>query len=170
MKQIINRLYVGDEEDAPKALEQGFAVASMCKECPVGHRAMVGYTTLGAPSGEGYYHAQKGKHFTANLIDVENPDFIPEDVINPALDFIKKYYDKGDKVLIHCEQGRSRGPTTCMMFLRSIGEFPYSFKVSYKIFKTLYPKLDPGKGIEIYARRHWNELENYERHDVKFDG
>jgi hypothetical protein len=158
MKQIINRVYVGDEEDAPKALEQGFAVASMCKECPVGHRSMLKYDTLGAPQGPDYYFVKRGKHFAANLIDVDNPDFIPEEVINPALDWIKEHYDKGDKILIHCEKGHSRGPTTTMMFLRSIGELPYSFRISYKIFKTLYPKIDPAKGIEIYARKHWDEL------------
>ena len=158
MKQIINQIYVGDQDDAPKAKEQGFAVASICKECPDGHRAMVGYTTPGAPAGPEYYFVQKGKNFAANVIDVDDPDFIPEAAINPALEFIKEQYDKGEKVLIHCEQGHSRGPTTCLLFLRMIGEMPYSFKIAEKIFRTLYPKYDPGKGMNIYARRHWQEL------------
>jgi hypothetical protein len=160
MKKIIECLYVGDQDDAPEALNKDFTVVSMLKEGPVGHRSILKYDTLGAPNDKNYYFVIRGKHFAGNLIDTEDPDFIPEEVINPALEFIKKQYDKGEKVLVHCQHGVSRSPVTVMMFLRSIGEFPYSFNVSKKIFKTLYPKLDPAKGIEIYARRHWAELEN----------
>lgn len=158
MKKIIDRVFVGDQDDAPEALKKDFSVASMTKEGPEGHRSILKYTTLGAPKGEDYYSVRRGKHFAANLIDVDDPTLVPEEVINSALLFIKEQYDKGEKILIHCQQGRSRGPTTTLMFLRSIGEFPYSYRVSTKIFKSLYPNFDPGKGMDIYARTHWEEL------------
>jgi hypothetical protein len=159
MIKIIHNLFCGDKYDVLKALEQNFAVASMCKESNYGHRDLVGYSTLGCPQDSpNYYFIEKGKEFAANLIDVEDPTFIKSEVITPALKFIKKHYDKGEKVLIRCEGGESRGPTTTLMFLRSINEFPYSYKNAYKIMKTIYPKLDPGKGMEIYAKTHWNDL------------
>lgn len=132
----------------------------MTKEGPSGHRSILGYDTPGAPKNDNYYFIKKGRHFAANLIDVDDPNFIPEEVINSALDFIKQSYDKKEKVLINCQQGHSRGPTTTLMFLRSIGEMPYSFKTSEKIFKSLYPKYDPGNGMKTYAKTHWEELEN----------
>jgi hypothetical protein len=168
MKKILDRLYVGDQNDAPKARKEGFAIASICKECPDGHRAILGYTGRGAPEGPDYYFVERGKHLAANVIDVDDPSFIPEEAINPALDFIKKHYDLGEKVLIHCEKGHSRGPTTCLMFLRSIHEMPYPFKIGEKIFKTLYRDFNPAKGIETYARQHWGELEH--KYDAKSNG
>jgi hypothetical protein len=160
MKKVIERIFVGDKEDAPIAINKGFAVASMCKESPYGHRDMVGYKTLGATPGPDYYFVKRGKQFAANLIDVEDVNFIPEEVINPALDFIREHYDKGEKVLIRCERGHSRSPSTCLLFLRSIGEMPYSFKTAEKIMKTLYRPYDPSNGIRTYARTHWAELGN----------
>jgi hypothetical protein len=156
--EIIPRLFVGDAADAPKAKEKGFAIAAMCKECPDGHRATLGYKTPGATKGPDYFFVERGKHFAGNLIDVDDPDFIRPEVINPALAFIKKHYENGEKVLVHCEKGHSRGPTTAFMFLRSIGELPYGFKRSEKIFKTLYPKYSPAVGIHSYARTNWVEL------------
>ena len=160
MVKIVHQVYVGDQDDAEQVLrnKKDFAVATMTKEGPVGHRSMLGYQTLGAPKNDDYYYVISGKHFAGNLIDVSDPAFIPEEVINPALDFIKKHYDNGEKVLIHCEQGHSRGPTTALLFLRLIGEMPYSFTSSCKIFKSLYPKFEPGNGMLTYARNHWKEL------------
>lgn len=161
MVKIIHNVFVGNQNDAPKAFKEGFAVASMCKECPDGHRATLGYKTAGAPKGPDYYFVEQGKHFAANLIDADDPAFIPSEVINPALKFIREQYFKGEKVLIHCERGHSRGPTTCLMFLRTIGEMPYPFPIAEKIFKTLYRAYSPSNGIQTYARQHWKEL-NYD--------
>jgi hypothetical protein len=160
MKNIIDRIWVGKQREVQKALNDGFTVASMTKEGPEGHRAIVGYTTLGATPGKEYYYAKRGKHFAANLIDIDDPAFIPEEVINPALEFIKEHYYIGDKILINCEEAHSRSPVTCLLFLRAINEMPYPFVRAEKIFRTLYPEYDPGVGMRSYARTHWRGLEN----------
>lgn len=158
MVEIINHLYVGGDQDFDKAAEHGFAICSCCKEGPNGHRSVLEYTTLGAPKGKNYYFVERGKHLALNLIDSDDPNFIPKQAILPALDFIHKHLHAGDNVLVHCNAGRSRGPTTTLMFLRSIGEMPYNFVQAEKIYRTLYPKYDPGQGMRQFARSHWSEL------------
>lgn len=158
MHEVIKRIWVGDQDDAPKAFDKNFAVCSVVKEGPVGHRSVLKYTTLAAPHDENYYYVIRGKHFAGNLLDLDDPDFTPSEVINPALEFIKKHYDSGDDILIHCERGHSRGPSVCLMFLKTISEMPYPFVRAEKIFRTLYPKYDPASGIRSYAREHWKEL------------
>lgn len=153
-------LFVGDDSDDPEAVKKGYAIVTAAKDGPWGHRAALRYTTMGAPKNENYYHATRGKRMVLNLLDVDDPKFIPEDVIFPALRFINKHLKAGDKVLVHCNAGHSRAPTIAMMFLRTIGELPASFGTSEKVFKALYPKYDSGVGMRVFARTHWEELKD----------
>ena len=153
-------LFVGDDADDEEAQKKGYAILSACKDGPYGHRAALGYKERGAPKGENYYHATRGKRMVLNLLDVDNPDFIPEQVIFPALNWINKHLKAGDKVLVHCNAGRSRGPTIGMLFLRTIGELPASFRTSEKVFRALYPDYAPGIGMRTFSRTHWQQLKD----------
>jgi predicted protein tyrosine phosphatase len=119
---------------------------------------MLGYHTMGAPKGENYLFVRKGDHAAMNLIDVDDPQFISDDMLKKGIEFAKEMYAKGKPILIHCNAGHSRGPTTAMMFMRSIGELPQPFNRAKKIFSTLYPSFNPGHGMEFHARKLWNEL------------
>jgi hypothetical protein len=154
-------LFVGDDNDDPEAAKKGYAILTAAKDGPWGHRAALRYTTMGASKDKNYFHAERGKRMVLNLLDLDNPDFIQEDVIFPALKFINKHLKAGDKVLVHCNAGHSRGPTIGMMFLRTIGELPGGFLTSEKVFRVLYPKYDPGIGMRTFARSHWTELQNF---------
>jgi hypothetical protein len=77
---------------------------------------------------------------------------------------MKERYDEGDKLLSHCIAGHTRGPTMMLMFLRTIGEMPGSFRGSEHKFRTLYPPYDPGVGMRTYAREHWDKLLTYFKH------
>jgi hypothetical protein len=153
-------LYVGDDSDDQEAAKKGYAILSACKDGPWGHRAALRYTTMGAPKGDHYFHATRGKRMVLNLLDLEDPEFIKEDVIFPALKFINKHLKAGDKVLVHCNAGHSRGPTIGMMFLRTIGELPGGFLTSEKVFRALYPKYEPKAGMRTFAREHWQQLKD----------
>lgn len=156
--EIIDRIYVGSDDDFTEAKKRGYTICTCAKDGPNGHRSILKYTSLGAPKDKDYFFVERGKHAACNLIDSDDPNFIPEEVINAALKYIAKHYDAGDKILIHCNAGHSRGPTTALMFLRTIGEFPERFRVAEHKFKTLYKKYDPGIGMNHYARTHWVEL------------
>jgi predicted protein tyrosine phosphatase len=96
-----------------------------------------------------------------NLIDTDDPDMIPDEVVDAGLRFLKERYDAGDTVLSHCVAGHSRGPTMMLMFLRAIGEMPASFLGSERKFRALYSDYDPNKGMRAYARERWARLPKF---------
>lgn len=153
-------LCVGDDNDDQEAAKKGYAILSACKDGPWGHRAALRYKTMGAPKNDNYFYATRGKRMVLNLLDLDDPEFIKEDAIFPALKFINKHLKAGDKVLVHCNAGHSRGPTIAMMFLRTIGELNAGFLTSEKVFRVLYPKYDPGIGMRTFAREHWQQLKD----------
>ena len=158
MEQVIPHLYVGGDKDVPEAKKRGYARLTAAKDGIDGHREILGYTTRGAPKGPNYLFARKGDHAAMNLIDTDDPEFISEKMLLEGIAFAQEMFSKGKTILIHCNAGHSRGPTTAMMFMRSIGELPQPFNRAKKIFKTLYPPYDPGHGMEYMARKMWNEI------------
>jgi hypothetical protein len=101
---------------------------------------------------------RKGNLMALNLLDLDDPNFIPTEMIRKGLQFVHERLQAGDKVLIACNQGHSRGPTVALMYLRSIGEMPYHFIGAERVFRTLYPPYSPAQGIRQYARSHWDSL------------
>lgn len=158
MEAIIEGIYVGSDVDVPKAKERGYAILAACKEGPNGHRAMLGYHTLGAPKGKDYLYARKGDWMALNLLDVEDPQMIPDKVITAGIAFIAEMMNEKKKILVHCNAGHSRGPTMAMLYLRSVGELPQPFNRAKHIFKTLYHPLSMGHGMEFHARDMWDTL------------
>jgi len=163
LTEIIDRLYVGDEEAVPDAERRGFSILAACKDgSPDCHRAVLGYTELGAPKNENYYfYRSNKKHMALNLIDVDDPAFIPAKAVDAGLKFLKERYDAGDKVLSHCIAGHTRGPGMMLAFLRTIGEMPDSFIAAEKKFRTLYPPYDPGIGFRSHLRERWKSLPQF---------
>jgi hypothetical protein len=162
MEQVIPRLYVGSDADVPEAKKRGYARLTAAKDGPDGHREILGYTTRSAPHGPNYLFAvdEGGNHAAMNLIDVEDYEMIPEKMLLQGIAFAQEKWAEGKKILIHCNAGHSRGPTTAFLFMRSIGELPQPFNRARKIFKTLYSPWDPGHGMLYMAHKMWNEIEN----------
>jgi hypothetical protein len=162
MENIIPKIYVGSDKDVAKAKERGYSRVCACKDGPDGHRAMLGYETLGAPRGPEYLFAVKPHWAAMNVVDNDDPSMISNKMIFAALRWAKKEYDAGKTILFHCNHGHERGPTTAFMFMRAIGEMPQGFLRAEKIFKTLYPPFDlKGKGMLVKARELWKELEHF---------
>jgi hypothetical protein len=134
----------------------------MCKFGPGGHKESLGYTTMAAPKGKNYLSVTKDNRLAVNIIDMEDPNMIPFDCVKIALDYIKAQLENGKKVLVACNSGHSRGPSTGLAFLRSIGDMPYHFIKAENIYKVLYPKYDPGMGMRQLLRDYWGDLENLE--------
>ncbi len=75
-----------------------------------------------------------------------------------VLDFIDKWI-KTKKVLIFCDQGKSRSPTLGLLYLakRLKGIPDYSYDEAYKLFLDIYPDYSPS-GIGEYVKEHWKEI------------
>ena len=158
MQEIIKGLYVGSDDDVPEAEKRGYAILAACKDGPYGHRVMCGYTSLGAPKDKNYLFCRKGDEMALNLLDLEDPQMIPDAVLMAGISFIDEMMKAGKKILVHCNAGHSRGPTMAMLYLRTVGELDQPFNRARHIFHTLYPKLSQGHGMEVRARELWNSL------------
>lgn len=159
MKEVYRDLYVGSDLDVQMPLVRvDWAVVSACKDGPWGHRYMLGYKTPSAPKDDHYLVVQKSEHLGLNLIDSTNPDFISGEAINAGVVFIAKCLAEGYKVLVHCNEGRSRGPTVAMLYLYQTGLIPPGplTDVIY-VFKQLYEAYDPGVGMLEYLKRRFTQ-------------
>jgi hypothetical protein len=163
-QEIYNNVYVGNDETYDKLKDKAnWSFLRPIKYGPGGHQDILKYTTLAAPDGKYKYWAVRGKNLMAlNILDLDDPYFVPWDAIQKGLEFVNQRRLASDKVLIACNAGHSRGPTTGLMYLRSIGDMPWHFVKSEHIYRTLYPKFDPGQGMRQFARMHWNDLDNLE--------
>ncbi len=158
--EIINRLWIGDDADYDKLKDKpGWSYLRCCKEGPGGHRDVLGYTTRAAPKGKDYFYTLPTEnHMALNLIDADDPNYIRDEVIHPALKFIQERLDAGDKVLVACNAGISRSPSIVLMYLRHINDLPMGSHHGIAQFKKLYPKYNPNTGMLHYVRSSYSRL------------
>jgi len=157
--EVYKNLFIGDDTayERLKARENWFFIRC-CKFGPGGHKDTLGYTTQGAPKDKNYYFVYKDNRLALNLLDSDDPNFIPDVIIDEAMKCIGKQLESGKKVLVACNQGRSRGPTVAMLFLRSIKDLPARYHEAFRIFKGIYDKYDPGQGMEQKAKEFFAKM------------
>ncbi|MFA6987921.1 MAG: hypothetical protein WC185_02590 [Acholeplasmataceae bacterium] len=86
-----------------------------------------------------------------NLVDMDfySPDYLEfnYNMISQAFSFLdSNSLDKN--ILIHCNQGESRGPSLTMLYLKHIGYFKEDNFISAKNkFYQMYPKFNPKRNI-----------------------
>jgi hypothetical protein len=157
--EVYPNLFVGDDTAYERLKDRdGWFSVRCCKFGPGGHKDTLGYATQGAPPGKDYFFVYKQNRLALNLLDSDDPNFIPDKIIQEALKCIGEQLSKGKKVLVACNQGMSRGPTVAMIYMRSIGDLPPRFREAYKIFKGIYDKYSPGLGMEHKAKEFFGEM------------
>lgn len=164
MIEVHENLFVGTgndlihADDGAKGIKEGWYVISAAKE--PWHREALGYTTRGAPKDHiEYLIASRTRRMILNLVDVDNPEFIREEIIAVVLENISMALERGDKVLVHCNQGHSRAPTIALLWLHA-NDPEYAgldYDQAAEKFREIYPDFAPAKGMEGYARQHWEE-------------
>lgn len=159
VEEVYPNLYVDGDEgyEKLKGRNNWFYIRA-CKYGIDGHQQLLGYKTLGAPKGPNYLTYQDGNILALNLLDSDDPNFIPERIIYKAIQTIDEKIKDGKKVLVACNQGRSRGPSIAFLYLKSIGELPDRFRDGFKIFKGIYHKYEPGQGMEVITKKIYSEL------------
>lgn len=170
MIEIFPGLYIGDQNALMYAdagggkIAPGWFVISAAKE--PWHREALGYKERGAPKDHPeYLIARRERRLILNLIDVDNPEFIREEIVTAAVEAIDVARVNGDKVLIHCNQGKSRSPMLALLWMRLGVTAPMIHAVmklltvdqAIEAMKLVYPAFEPSKGMEGYARAHWEE-------------
>jgi hypothetical protein len=159
MTEIFPNLFVGHQGDFEYQVDgrDGWAVVHACKD-PY-HRKLLGYTTPGAPKGPEYLFAVRGDRLYLNLVDVDDLTYIHEELVEKAIAFIHEKLSGGKEVLVHCNQGESRGPGIAFLYLlRRTAVLPKtSLADALGVFQRIYPAFHPGPGIAGYIAAHWND-------------
>lgn len=164
MKEIAHNLYVGNNEDFQTLEEsevalEGWLVVHACKE-PY-HRQFVGYSSRGAPPGDEYLWSRKQDRIALNFIDADDHRYIPDEMIVYAVKSIRAALEDKKKVLIHCNQGKSRGPTLAMLVLAN--QLHPHFEEAVNAFKKRYTEYEPAEGVYTYAARNWEAYYSWGR-------
>lgn len=152
MKQVFNRLWVGDDSDCNKAI--GWPIIHACKTC---HRRKLGYDRI-HEKNPFYLSLEDGNDLFLNIIDPPRPLFRIE-TFRIALNFMKKHWATKEHILVHCNQGRSRSGSILLVFLAHMNYIDnVSYEKAKRDFKIRFPEYSPGTGIEQFLSENWNEL------------
>lgn len=159
MIEIYSNLYIGDQNDYEHTVkyQNNWLVVHACKE-PY-HRQILGYRGRGAPKQHPeYLIARRDSRLILNLVDADNPAYIPKEIIDAALDFIHEGLQSGMPVLVHCNQGQSRSPGIGLLYLAThTDRLPtHSYQEAETVFRTLYPPYNPAGGIRGFLTQNWN--------------
>lgn len=159
MIEVCKGLFIGSESDYERdvRLRRGWHVVHACKE-PY-HRLFVGYKGRGCPKDSPeYLWALRGGRLALNLVDGDDPQWVPDGAVDAALEHVSRWLEEGP-VLLHCNRGASRSPVIGMLWMRSRGLLPEDFAAAEERFRTLYPPYAPARGMRLYAMGRWEILQ-----------
>jgi protein-tyrosine phosphatase len=131
MNRIIDRIYVGDWNDAlslkysnPNCIS---AVLNVCEN--IDYEAL--HSGVGVAPGVAYLHEPFPDHLP-----------IPESKFNMCMNWLGAQYSVGRIILIHCALGVSRSPTICAAFLTKLG-ISKNIDEGLQIIKIARPEVNP---------------------------
>ena len=159
MIEIHPNLFIGNQDDYENIvrLQPDWHVVHACKE-PY-HRQALGYASRGAPKGHPeYLIARRGNILILNMVDADTPAYIPKEIIDATLDFIKTALNYGQRVLVHCNMGMSRSAGIGMLFLAAYtNRFEdMSFIEAEEHYRMIYPHYNPGNGMRRFMQINWD--------------
>lgn len=158
MIEIYPQLHVGSESDYELIVRycNDWRVVHACKD-PY-HRQALSYQGKAAPKNHPeYLFARRDHRLILNLVDAPNPDYIPKPIIDEAISFIHESVKSGTNVLVHCNQGQSRGPSIALIYLLAFTDrLPTgSLEEAFREFAGIYPRYLPAGGIAGFIRNHF---------------
>jgi hypothetical protein len=156
MQEVFDRIFVANEQGC-QAGDHEWAVVHACKSpC---HQRAVGYSKLLPNTHPNYLVLEKENDLFLNIIDPPAPLFMPP-LFTHFLLFANRHWNANKSLLIHCNQGESRAPSLALLFLAKsrLAISNTSYSSAKNDFQILYPRYNPGKGIQIYFNKNWDNL------------
>jgi hypothetical protein len=175
VKKVFTNLWCGSEQDFYNSLlctyspvksemellacmPEGWAIVHACKE-PF-HRMALQYTGRGAPKDDPEYlwSERTGNRLALNMVDAPSSLFFDKSMIDKALEYIEQKLSEGFKVLVHCNEGFSRSPSLCLIYLIKHGIIKGDTLEDCEAeFLKVYPEYNPGTGMRGFVKEHFNE-------------
>ncbi|MHA7831838.1 MAG: dual specificity protein phosphatase family protein [Flagellimonas sp.] len=156
MLEIDKNLFVGNLIDFENnQFDPDFYFVQACKEpC---HRRAVGYSGR-APekSHPEYLIAYRERKIILNMIDPPTGKYFENTLFESSLNFIDKHLNNNKKVLIHCNQGKSRSPSIGLLYLATKSKIRNeNYYLAKEDFLKIYPDYEPN-GIKEFLNTNWN--------------
>ena len=107
-------LYIGKKEEYRQALQSQMNIVCALNRASgyVTHQSVVGWEGRGCNTDNPYYLYKLEKNaIYLNMIDGDDPKYISDNMITPALNFIHDKINIGESVFIYCSLGESRSPS-----------------------------------------------------------
>ena len=156
MQEVYERVFVANDQSCRRGDDE-WAIVHACKSpC---HQRAVGYQGKLQNTHPNYLVLIDGADLFMNIIDPPAPLFMPASFTS-FLAFSDKQWLAGRKLLIHCNQGESRAPSLALLFLAKCRSAlnNHTYQSARAEFELRYPAYNPGKGIQTYFSRNWNEM------------
>lgn len=162
MQQVGYLIYVGNSDDAAQVKDNpDWVIVHACKTA---HKAEIGYEKSLAQDHPSYLiHMTPGndQEIFLNMVDMK-AELLPQytdPILRAAFHFISGHVAAGKKILVHCDQGNSRGPSVAMAYLARGGEYNHAdYESTSASFKEQYESFEPNDGIMLYMKKHWNRI------------
>jgi len=142
IQEISHNLFIADMEGCG---DKDAAIIHACKN-PCYERIMGKKVPESDPN---YLFIEIGNNLYLNMIDPEEPLF-KRLSFDMALCFIDKHI-KDRKVIVHCNEGRSRSASIVMLYLYR----DLYYRDAQNAILELYEEYDPSLGIDRYLGSHW---------------
>lgn len=166
MIEVAPSLFVGAAADVAQfdknGIPDGWHVITAARD--PWHRDALGYYgQRGAPKDSPeYLIAHRPNRTILNLVDVADPAYIRDEIIDVALGTIDMHLAAGEKVLIHCNEGKSRAPTIAMLWmtkngLLNSGDENWEADI-LPMFESKYPDYAPAEGMRLYAQQRLGKM------------
>lgn len=157
MVQISKNLFIGNDADCvPTSKSKSFAVVHACKSC---HSYILNYKGSLDKDDSNYLIFENGNHLFLNLVDMNQiyPEYT-DPIFKKAYDFIESKIGE-NRVLIHCNEGRSRSCSLAIFYLAKKKIIPdNSLEEALKSFSIKYPDVMLGEGFYNYLKDNWVRL------------
>jgi len=154
MREVAENVWVGDLSSCQNA-DSSFRIVHACKiPC---HQTGVEYRGNLSSAHPNYLVLEDGNSLFLNMVDMAQP-WQPR-FADPMFKAMTDFCSKGGKLLFHCNQGESRGPSTALLWLAKQGVISSSsYADAAREFIVLYPNYNPAKGVTVYLSARWKWL------------
>ncbi len=161
MIEICKNVFIASQNEDLNGMR---GIDSLCLCAKTFHQRVVGYKgNLDKLHAEYLIAERQDENLIAfNLIDAPKVEYIPKVIIDKALEFVEKELDKGEKVVVVCNQGRSRSACIGLMHMLKTKKIKgcKDFAEVEEKYKRIYPMYDPSLGMRTYAENFFWEMKD----------
>lgn len=151
-------LFIGTKEEYQIAKLKGMKIVCALNRANgyITHQSVVGWQGRGCnPNSPHYLFKRDPDAIYLNMIDGDEPKYVSDKMINPALEFIHEHLSHGECVFVYCSLGESRSPSIALMYLLEYDLIEKNSE-SFNLFKReIYPLYNPKRGNLLYIKNRW---------------